>query len=56
MADLVKKKTLESFADYADKHKIYEKFQYLVRRIVLAKPNDPIQFMIDALQKPKSMN
>jgi adenylate kinase len=54
MSNLVDKKTLDSFAEYADKHGIYDKFHYLVSRLLLAKPADPFQFMIETLQKPSS--
>ena len=50
------KKTLELFAEYADKHGIYDKLNYILNRVLLAKPADPVQFMIDLLQRPPSTN
>ena len=54
MSSFIEKKNLESFADYADRNSIFDKFQYLMSRVLLAKPADPYQFMIELLLKPKS--
>ena len=54
MAHHYDKKTLELFAEYADRHGIYDKFNYVLSRVLLAKPADPYQFMIDVLQRPPS--
>jgi hypothetical protein len=54
MSHTYDKKTLELFADYADKHGIYDKFNYILSRVLLARPADPFQFMIDILQRPPS--
>ena len=54
MSNLVEKKTLDAFAEYADRHGIYDKFQFLISRVLLSKPADPFSFMIATLQRPAS--
>lgn len=45
---------LASFASYADRYEIFDLFQDLLQKLVISKPADPIQFMIDQIKKPKS--
>ncbi|KAJ3090543.1 Adenylate kinase 8, partial [Quaeritorhiza haematococci] len=42
----------ESIAHYADQHNLFELFQDLLVKIVIEKPEDAVQFMIDYLKKP----
>jgi adenylate kinase len=39
------------FALYAEKHNIFELYQRLLSQVIIHKPNDPIEFMIDLLKK-----
>jgi adenylate kinase len=43
---------LEGFASYADQHELFDLFEGLISRMVIERPQDPLQWMIDALQQP----
>jgi len=38
--------------DYLDQHNVYELFSSLMRRLVIAKPKDPLSFLLSALEQP----
>ncbi|RKO92734.1 adenylate kinase-domain-containing protein [Blyttiomyces helicus] len=44
---------MEEFAAYADRHGIFNLLESIVARMLVEKPEDVMQFMMDALQKPK---
>ncbi|KAI8913478.1 hypothetical protein EDD86DRAFT_245114 [Gorgonomyces haynaldii] len=46
---------LEKFAAYAEKHGLYDLFQDLLSKMIVAMPSDPFQFMIDFLKKPSGV-
>ena len=54
MSHLVDKEKLEQFATYADKHDIYSLFKAMTTKLLAELPEDPIQFMIDYIQTPKT--
>ncbi|KAJ3044659.1 Adenylate kinase 8, partial [Rhizophlyctis rosea] len=54
MEDLLDRNRAEAFASYADKHELFELFESIVSRLLIERPEDVIQFMIDQLQKPKT--
>ena len=55
MDDLLDRNRAEAFASYADKHELFDLFESIVSRLLIERPEDVIQFIIDQLQKPKSM-
>ncbi|KAJ3112707.1 Adenylate kinase 8 [Phlyctochytrium bullatum] len=44
---------IQSFAEYADKHELFDLFEGLMSRMLIEKPPDPLQWAIDYLQQPK---
>ncbi len=51
--NLVTDDQIESFANYAEKHDLFEKFHDAVSKLIICKPSDPYQFLIDYFAKPK---
>lgn len=51
--DLLTPPIQDAIASYVDEHDIFSLFQNMMQRILLQKPVDPIQFMVDFLQKPE---
>ncbi|KAJ3312804.1 Adenylate kinase 8, partial [Blyttiomyces sp. JEL0837] len=45
----------ETFAAYADRHELFDLFERLLSRMLIERPADPLQWMIEALQKPVGM-
>ncbi|KAJ3037642.1 Adenylate kinase 8 [Rhizophlyctis rosea] len=54
MDELLDRNRAEAFASYADRHELFEVFESIVSRLLIERPEDVIQFMIDQLQKPKT--
>lgn len=42
--------------DYLEKHNVYHLFEGLMQQLIIHKPNDPIQFLIDQLHHPQCMH
>jgi len=51
--DLISKKRINGFAEYADKHDIFNIFHDLVQKLLTKQPMDPIEYMIEHLQHPQ---
>ncbi|KAJ3410260.1 Adenylate kinase 8 [Chytridiales sp. JEL 0842] len=45
-------KVQSSFAEYADSHELFDLFERLVTQMLIDRPQDPLQWMIDEIQKP----
>eukprot|EP00002_Diphylleia_rotans_P039739 TRINITY_DN928_c0_g1_i6.p1 TRINITY_DN928_c0_g1~~TRINITY_DN928_c0_g1_i6.p1 ORF type:complete len:474 (+),score=118.23 TRINITY_DN928_c0_g1_i6:245-1666(+) len=45
-------KFVDSAAEYADQHKLYDLFQGILKDLVVAQPSDPVDFIIKKLQQP----
>ncbi|KAJ3121710.1 Adenylate kinase 8 [Physocladia obscura] len=43
---------VDAFAAYADRHELFDIFENLVKSVIVEMPDDPLQAMIDHLQKP----
>ncbi|KAI9009519.1 adenylate kinase-domain-containing protein [Gaertneriomyces semiglobifer] len=54
MNELLARDRTESLAEYADRHELFDLFEGIVLRMVIERPDDVFQFMIDQLQKPKA--
>ncbi|KAL2913970.1 hypothetical protein HK105_206561 [Polyrhizophydium stewartii] len=54
MSDLVGADRTEALAAYADRHGLFDLLQRIVARLVVARPAEPFQFIIDQLQKPRA--
>ncbi|KND05022.1 uncharacterized protein SPPG_00702 [Spizellomyces punctatus DAOM BR117] len=52
MNELLPKDRAASLASYADKHELFDLFQSITSRMVMDRPDDVIQFLIEQLQKP----
>ncbi|KAJ3325571.1 Adenylate kinase 8 [Boothiomyces sp. JEL0866] len=52
MKDIVTQEKLEAFANYADRHEIYDLFKDTVSALMVSRPADPFQFMMDYFTKP----
>jgi hypothetical protein len=52
---LLSSSQLESISSYAEKHDIFSLFQYTLQRLLVEKPVDPLQFMMDLLLKPEGL-
>jgi hypothetical protein len=53
MSHLVTQEQMEAFANYAEKHDIFEMFKDAVSNLVISKPSDPYQYLIDYFAKPR---
>jgi hypothetical protein len=53
MADLTDTGKNELFAAYAEKHEIFDMFQNAISKLLIARPSDPYQFLIDTISKSK---
>ena len=42
----------EAFSAYADRHELFDMFENLISKLLIDRPVDPIQWMIDKLQEP----
>jgi len=51
--DLILKKKINGFAEYADKHDIFNIFHNMVQKLLTKQPMDPIEYMIEHLQQPQ---
>ena len=40
--------------EYIEKEKLYEMFEDMMKSLIVHRPEDPVQFLIDKLQKPQS--
>ena len=40
--------------EYIEKEKLYEMFEDMMKQLIVHRPEDPVQFLIDRLQKPES--
>ncbi|TPX54498.1 adenylate kinase [Powellomyces hirtus] len=54
MNELLPRDGVEALAAYADKHELFDLFESITARMVIEKPDDVIQFMIEQLQKPET--
>ena len=52
---LIEQSKLETFAEYVQKHGIFDLFQSMVSKMLIEMPDDPIQFMIDHFSAPKGL-
>jgi len=52
--DLISKKKINGFAEYADKHDIFNIFHDMVQKLLTKQPIDPIEYMIEHLQQPQA--
>ena len=43
-----------SCEEYIEKEKLYEMFEDMMKQLIVHRPEDPVQFLIDKLQKPES--
>jgi adenylate kinase len=41
--------------EYIEKEKLYEMFEDMMKSLIVHRPEDPVQFLIDKLQKPQMM-
>ena len=46
---------IHEFAEYADKHEVFELLENLLSGVLQDRPDDPISHMINALKAKKSM-
>ncbi|ORX45569.1 P-loop containing nucleoside triphosphate hydrolase protein [Piromyces finnis] len=53
MKDLISKKKINGFAEYADKHDIFNIFHDMLQKLLTKQPMDPIEYMIEHLQQPQ---
>jgi hypothetical protein len=53
MSHLVADEQMEAFANYAEKHDIFDMFRDCVAKLVIDKPSDPYQFLIDYFARPR---
>lgn len=51
MSNIIDPLKLEAFAAYAEKHGLYDMFQSVLSKLIIARPTDPFQFMIDHFSK-----
>jgi len=51
--DLISKKKINGFAEYADKHDIFNIFHDMIQKLLTKQPMDPIEYMIEYLQHPE---
>ncbi|KAI8819667.1 adenylate kinase-domain-containing protein [Fimicolochytrium jonesii] len=51
MNDLLPTDNIQALASYADRHELFDLFEGIIGRMVIDKPDDAIQFMIEQLQK-----
>ncbi len=42
-------------AQYVEKNKIFQLFEELLQQLIVHKPNDPLDFLIDYLSTPHGM-
>ncbi|KAI9103257.1 adenylate kinase-domain-containing protein [Phlyctochytrium arcticum] len=54
MNELLPRDRAETLGTYADNHELFDLFQSIVSRMIIEKPDDVIQFMIEQLQKPNA--
>ncbi len=40
--------------EYIEKEKLYEMFEDMMKQIIIHRPEDPVQFLINKLQNPQS--
>ena len=43
----------ESLDDYLDQNQVFELFEDLMKQLLVAKPDDPLNYLIDKLSEPK---
>lgn len=53
MSDLVNLQKLEGFSNYAEKHDLFDMFGKCVSKLIVARPADPYQFIMDHFSKPR---
>ncbi|KAJ3158060.1 hypothetical protein HDU89_000443 [Geranomyces variabilis] len=56
MNELLSRDNIEELAAYADKHELFDLFETITARMVIERPDDVIQFLIEQLQKPETHN
>ncbi|KAJ3295637.1 hypothetical protein HK104_002442 [Borealophlyctis nickersoniae] len=54
MDELLDRNRAEAFAAYADKHELFDLFEGIISRMLVERPEDVTQFMIEQLQKRKA--
>lgn len=45
----------KTFAEYAEKHGLFDLLQSSLSDLIIAKPEDPYQFLIDAFSRKESL-
>lgn len=45
-----------SAGDYLEKHHIYQLFENMMQQLIINKPTDPIDFLINHLQAPTGIH
>ncbi|KAI9193068.1 adenylate kinase-domain-containing protein [Polychytrium aggregatum] len=53
MHDLVTAERMQEFAAYADRHELFELFEHLVSKMLIERPSDIHQFLIENIPKPR---
>lgn len=53
MSDLIDSNQLEEFANYSEKHSLFDLFSDAVSKLIIARPADPYGFLIDYFTKPR---
>lgn len=56
MSDLTETGKNETFTAYAEKHDLYDLFHSTVSKLLIAKPVDPYQYLIDSFSKASPSN
>ena len=41
--------------EYIEKEKLYEMFEDMMKQLIVHRPEDPVQFLVDRLQKAEGM-
>ena len=44
---------MQSIEDYLENNQVYELFEELLKELVVARPEKPLDFLVNRLQKPK---
>ncbi|KAI8899563.1 adenylate kinase-domain-containing protein [Globomyces pollinis-pini] len=54
--ELIDSGKIQQIAEYAEKHELFDLFQELLSKLIIARPADPYQFMIDYFAKPPGLS
>lgn len=45
---------MQSIEAYLEENQVYELFEDLLKQLIMIKPENPLEFLCEALQQPKS--